>query len=129
MATTELGKVRWLRDYDVAVKEAKSKNKYIFILFQEVPGCSTCTGYGSKVLSDDKVVKLIHENFVPLCIHNNAGGADKRVLDSFGEAAWNNPVVRIVDHERNDIAKVAGDYSAKGTLAAIEKAMKKHASA
>jgi hypothetical protein len=76
------------------------------------------------VLSDDKIVKLIHDNFVPLCIHNNAGGNDKKVLDSFGEAAWNNPVVRIIDHERNDIVRVANDYSLKGTLAAIEKAMK-----
>ena len=43
----ELGKVNWLRDYDKAVKKSKGQNKPIFILFQEVPGCSTCQNFGN----------------------------------------------------------------------------------
>ena len=34
----ELGKVSWLRDYDMAVARSKKVNKPIFLLFQEVPG-------------------------------------------------------------------------------------------
>ena len=34
----ELGKVKWMRNYDVALKQAKAKGKPIMLVFQEVPG-------------------------------------------------------------------------------------------
>ena len=34
----ELGTVDWLRDLDVALTQAKAKQKPVFTLFQEVPG-------------------------------------------------------------------------------------------
>ena len=67
----ELGKVDWLRDMDLAQKQAKEDNKPIFLLFQEVPGCSTCQRYGKQVLSHPLIVEAIETCFVPLAIHNN----------------------------------------------------------
>ena len=34
----ELGRVRWLRDFDAAKKRAKKERKPVLLLFQEVPG-------------------------------------------------------------------------------------------
>ncbi len=122
----ELGDVQWLRDYDQAIASSKKTNKPILILFQEVPGCSTCRGYGNEVLSHPMIVEAIEESFVPLAIHNNKGGKDKKVLTSFGEPSWNNPVVRIIDQERNALTpRINGKYDRKslvtGMVAALEK--------
>jgi len=38
----ELGKVSWMRNFDEGILKSKKENKPIFLLFQEVPGCSTC---------------------------------------------------------------------------------------
>ena len=46
----ELGKVNWLRDYDEARQLSAQQAKPILILFQEVPGCSTCKGFGNNVI-------------------------------------------------------------------------------
>ena len=123
----ELGDVNWLRDYDKAVAASNQTNKPILILFQEVPGCSTCRGYGNNVLSHPLIVEAIEESFVPLAIHNNKGGKDKRILDSFGEPSWNNPVVRIIDTERNALTpRIAGRYDesslVRGMVASLENA-------
>jgi len=123
----ELGDVDWLRDYDKAITTANQTNKPILILFQEVPGCSTCRNYGNNVLSHPLIVEAIEESFVPLAIHNNKGGKDKRILESFGEPSWNNPVVRIIDTERNALTpRISGRYDesslVKGMVASLEKA-------
>ncbi len=123
----ELGSVQWLRDYDQAIATAKKTSKPVLILFQEVPGCSTCRGYGNNVLSHPLIVEAIETSFVPLAIHNNKGGKDKKVLQSFGEPSWNNPVVRIIDTERNPLtARINGKYDqsslVNGMVAALEKA-------
>lgn len=34
----ELGQVRWRRDFDAALAEAKKADKPVLLLFQEVPG-------------------------------------------------------------------------------------------
>ena len=108
----ELGQVKWFRNYDQAVQLSEQKNKPILILFQEVPGCSTCRNYGKNVLSHPLIVDAIEHEFIPLAIHNNKGGADKKVLQSFGEPAWNNPVVRIIDANRKELTgRIAAQYT------------------
>jgi hypothetical protein len=98
----------------------------VFILFQEVPGCSTCVNFGRSVLSHPLVVEAIETSFIPLAIFNNRGGADLQVLSSFNEQRWNNPVVRIVDHRRRELTKrVAGDYSIAGTTGAMIDALQR----
>jgi Thioredoxin-like len=47
----ELGGVAWLRDYDRALALAAEQGKPILLLFQEVPGCSTCVRFGQDVLT------------------------------------------------------------------------------
>ena len=42
----ELGKVSWIRNYEEAKLKSRQTDKDIFVLFQEVPGCHTCTTYG-----------------------------------------------------------------------------------
>lgn len=51
--------------------------------------------------------------FVPLCIFNNTkDDADARTRDRFGEPSWNNPVVRFIDGDGNDLLpRIANDYS------------------
>ncbi len=99
----EVGKVTWNRDYDAALALAKASGKPIFLLFQEVPGCAGCKQFGRDVLSDDKLVKAIEENFIPLLIHNNQSGKDAGVLKKFNEPAWNYQVVRFLDAEGRDL--------------------------
>ncbi len=124
-AQQELGAVEWLRDYDAAVKEAEKTNKLILILFQEVPGCATCRNYGDGVLSHPLVVDAIEHEFVPLAIYNNVGGADRKVLNHFGEPTWNNPVVRIVDATGKTVLKRhSGDYSSAGLVSHMDLALR-----
>ncbi len=120
----ELGTVKWHRDYDEAIKKAKEENKALLILFQEVPGCSTCQNYGKNVLSHPLMVEAIENEFISLAIFNNNKGQDAKVLKAFNEPAWNNPVVRIVGLDGKDIVvRVAGNYSADGIFNAMRKAL------
>ena len=121
---TELGKVSWLRDYDQAMAEAKQTGKPVLILFQEVPGCATCQKYGTTTLSHPLMVEGIENEFVPLAIFNNKGGADREILEQYGEPTWNNPVVRIVDaNGKNLVDRVAGNYSPQGLYRAMTRGL------
>ena len=122
----ELGKVSWYRDYDEAIMLSRKQNKPILILFQEVPGCSTCVGYGNNVLSNPLLTDAIENEFIPLAIYNNKGGKDRKILEKYDEPTWNNPVVRIVDQDgKNIVKRVAGNYSAVGLYGAMTTALKK----
>lgn len=107
---TELGNVHWQRDLAVGKAQAESSGKPLLILFQEVPGCSNCTRYGSNTLSHPLIVEAIESLFVPVCIYNNKGGKDGEALDRFGEPAWNNPVVRIVRADYTDVIPRLPDF-------------------
>ncbi|WP_394750047.1 VPGUxxT family thioredoxin-like (seleno)protein, type 2 [Spongiimicrobium salis] len=121
----ELGKVSWYRDYHEALHSSKKQNKAVLILFQEVPGCATCRNYGHNVLSNPLLVEAIENEFIPLAIHNNKGGADKKVLDIYNEPSWNNPVVRIVDQYGKDVVeRISGNYSAKALYNAMVSVLK-----
>lgn len=120
----ELGKVNWLRDFDTALKQAKEKEKPVFILFQEVPGCATCRNYGQNVLSHPLIVEAIENLFIPVAIYNNKRGKDAEVLKYYGEPSWNNPVVRIVGRDKKDIIpRVSGRYSQFGVVEAMKYAL------
>jgi len=111
----ELGRVKWQRDFDTAVLTASAEDRPIFLLFQEVPGCTRCVDFGELVLADPLLVEAIETEFVPVAILNNRGGADREVLDRFDEPAWNNPVVRFVDAGGRDlIPRADGVFSAAG---------------
>jgi len=116
----ELGKVNWLRDYDQALVKAEKENKPIFILFQEVPGCSTCSKFGFGPLSDPFIVEAIEDNFIPLAIYNNKKGVDAEILKKFNEPAWNNPVVRIISaNERDLVGRMANRWTPSDLLSTI----------
>ena len=112
----ELGAVHWLRDLDAGTAEARESGKPLLILFQEVPGCSNCTRYGSVVLSHPLLVEAIESLFVPVCIYNNKGGKDAEALRIFEEPAWNNPVVRIVRPDHSDIVPRCADFRSPAAL-------------
>lgn len=121
----ELGKISWYRNYDDALLASAKANKPILILFQEVPGCATCRNYGHNVLSNPLMTEAIENEFIPLAIFNNKKGKDLEILRKYNEPTWNNPVVRIVDKNGNNIVnRLARDYSAKGLYNAILKALK-----
>ncbi|TFG75326.1 MAG: hypothetical protein E4H21_09020, partial [Thermodesulfobacteriales bacterium] len=119
-APVELGQVDWIRNYDEAAAKAKQENKPLLVLFQEVPGCSTSSGYGKNVLSHPQIVEAIETLFVPVAVYNNHGGADEQVLKSFGEPSWNNPVVRIIAPDRKELVpRLNGDYTKAGLVRAM----------
>lgn len=99
----ELGRIEWMRNYEDAQARSAAEGKPIFLLFQEVPGCQTCVSFGEEVLSNPLLIEAIEDEFVPLAILNNKGGDDRRVLQRFGEPAWNNPIVRFVDARGEDL--------------------------
>lgn len=113
----ELGKVQWGRNLGEAQKRSEAEQKPILTLFQEVPGCATCQRYGNGALSHPLIVEAIESEFVPLAIFNNKKGEDAAALKHFGEPAWNNPVVRIVNEKKQDIVpRLGGDYSEYGLV-------------
>lgn len=123
----ELGAVRWERDFARAEAAARQSNRPLFALFQEVPGCQTCVSFGERVLSHPLLVEAIETEFVPVAVYNNEGGADRALLERFGEPSWNNPVVRFLDAEGRDLLPRADrvwEPHAVGLrmLAALEKA-------
>ncbi len=118
----ELGKVTWLRSYDKAIEQAQKQNKPIYILFQEIPGCSTCKNFGNNVMKNQLIVEMIETYFIPLAIHNNKSGDDATILKKYNEAAWNNPVSHIVDKNGKDlITKLSGAYSEAAVITFIRK--------
>lgn len=120
----ELGNVTWLRDFDQAMAQSKKTEKPVFMLFQEVPGCTTCRNYGQNVLSHPLIVEAIESLFVPLAIYNNRRGADYEVLTFYQEPAWNNPVVHIVAADKQDIIpRISGNYSRLGIVQAMRQAL------
>lgn len=98
----EIGKVTWGRDLEEAYKASKLSKKPIFLLFQEVPGCSGCQQFGNEVLSDPSIVKVIQESFIPVFVYNNRSGKDAEILKRFQEPAWNFQVVRFLNEEGKD---------------------------
>ena len=119
-APVELGQVDWIRNFDEAAARANQQNKPLLVLFQEVPGCSTSSGYGNNVLSHPLIVEAIETLFVGVAIYNNHKGEDERVLNSFGEPSWNNPVVRIMTPERKELtSRLSGDYTKPGLVRAM----------
>lgn len=122
----ELGKVNWNRNYENALDLSKEKGLPVFILFQEVPGCATCSTYGNEVLSHPFIVEAIESHFIPLVIYNNKGGDDAKVLKHYREPSWNNPVVRIVDENGENITpRLSGNYSKSGVVELIINGMVK----
>lgn len=124
VAGIELGKVHWRRDFEAARVEARKKRRPLLVLFTEIPGCSTVRGYGQRVLSHPLLVEAAESLFVPVAVFNNRAGADRRVLRSFGEPSWNNPVVRVIDAERRTLApRLDGDYSVQGLARTLSTAL------
>ena len=120
----ELGRVRWERDFEAALKRARKDQRPVLVLFQEVPGCSTCVNYGRQVLSHPLLVEAGETLFTPAAVYNNVKGDDERVLTSFKEEAWNNPVVRIVSGDRTDLApRLADDYTVGGLAVTMVRAL------
>lgn len=100
---TELGVIRWQRDLDAGLAEATRTGKPVFLLFQEIPGCATCTSFGKNVLAHPLLAAAIEHSFVPIAIRNNVDGKEGEVRQRFQEPAWNNPVVRLLDGNGKDL--------------------------
>jgi hypothetical protein len=111
----ELGDVAWLRDHDRGLALAAEQDKPVLLLFQEIPGCSTCVGFGQDVLTHPLMVELIADRFVPVAIFNNHPGADAEILRRYDEPSWNNPVVRFLGRDGVELLpKLADRYDALG---------------
>jgi hypothetical protein len=126
-AAKELGAVHWQRDLDAAQQLAERQHKPVFLLFQEIPGCQTCTDFGERVLSHPLLVPAIEQCFVPVVVRNNVEGKEREIRERFREPAWNNPVVRFLDAAGADLLpRVDGVWDSHGIaermVAALHKA-------
>ena len=111
----ELGEVAWLRHHDRGVALAAEQGKPVLLLFQEIPGCSTCVRFGEDVLTHPLMVELIADRFVPVAIFNNRPGRDADILRRYGERSWNNPVVRFLGPDGAELLpRLADRYDALG---------------
>lgn len=111
----ELGEVAWLRDHDRGVALAAEQGKPVLLLFQEVPGCSTCVRFGQDVLTHPLMVEVIADRFVPVAIFNNHPGGDAEIMRRYDEPSWNNPVVRFLGPDGAELLpKLADRYDALG---------------
>lgn len=120
----ELGRVPWTRGFDEALARGRSEGKAVVVLFDEVPGCSTVKAYGNGALSDPFVVDALETLFVPVFVQNNTDGPDRAVLQRYGEPAWNNPVVRVVDASGHDVVpRLTNDWSDGALLARLTEAL------
>jgi len=99
----EIGTVHWGRDLDAAQIRSAESGRPVFVLFQEVPGCSGCQEFGKTVLSHPLLVEAIEDEFLPVLVFNNRSGADAALLQRFGEPAWNFQVVRFLNAAGDDI--------------------------
>jgi Thioredoxin-like len=115
---TELGSIVWQRDLDAGLAQANKTGKPAFLLFQEIPGCDTCTSFGKDVLGHPLLAAAIEHSFVPIAIRNNVDGKEGEVRERFQEPAWNNPVVRLLDAAGKDLLpRRDGIFDAHGIAA------------
>lgn len=122
----ELGEVAWLRDHDRALRLAAEQARPVLLLFQEVPGCSTCVNFGQDVLTHPLMVELIADRFVPVAIFNNRPGRDAEILRRYGEASWNNPVVRFLGPDGEELLpRLANRYDTLGLYEKIVAVLEK----
>ena len=121
----ELGYVNWHRNFNEAKTKAKNEEKPLLVFFQEVPGCSTASGYGKRVMTHPLIIEAVETLFVPVAIYNNVGGHDREILNSFNEPSWNNPVVRIITPEGKPLSpRLSGDYTRLGLVNSMVLALK-----
>jgi hypothetical protein len=99
----EAGSVRWGRDFKAALEQSAGSGRPVFVLFQEIPGCSGCQAFGREVLTHPLLVEAIEEEFLPVLIYNNRAGADAELLKQFNEPAYNFQVVRFLDSNGRDL--------------------------
>jgi hypothetical protein len=123
-APPELGLVRWERDLDAALARARTDGRPVLVLFDEVPGCATCVGFGETALSHPLLVEAIEDEFIPVAVFNNVPGKDAELLARFAEPARNNPVVRFLDADGRDvIARRDGVWTTHGLAMRMSQAL------
>ena len=119
--------MKWNRDLDAAFSESKKSGKPIFLLFQEVPGCSGCQKFGREVLSQPLLVEAIEDEFIPVVVFNNrSSGQDRKLLERFKETAWNYQVIRFLDANGKDIVeRKEGIWSVDGVASRMIETLEK----
>lgn len=108
----ELGVVAW-QSIDRAAAEV-TPERPLLVLFDEVPGCSTVLRFGHEALSHPILADALETLFTPALVLNNVDGRDRQVLEAFGEPAWNNPVVRVLDADGGALVPRFTEASAPG---------------
>ena len=71
------------------------------------------------------LVEAIEDLFVPVLVYNNKKGDDETILKQFKEPAWNNPVIRYLNSDGDDvIGRKENIWTTKGTAVRMIAALK-----
>ena len=74
------------------------------------------------------IVEACETLFTPACVYNNTkDDADAGVLKELDEPAWNNPVVRLMTHDRKSLApRISSRWTKLALLEGMVHALGKH---
>ena len=110
--------------FEEAKEEAKSYEKPILIVFQEIPGSAECLEFGRTTLSHPLLVEAAEELFITMVVNSvSTSGGESEVLKRYHEQHLNCPVVRIVNEKGQDLVLRLEDEEC--TTSGIAKAMAK----
>ncbi|KAJ3292153.1 hypothetical protein HDU79_001724 [Rhizoclosmatium sp. JEL0117] len=101
--------------FQTSLNEAVANNSEgtpIFLQFQELPGCHTCTNYAANVLAHPLMAEFISTFFIPVLVNNNPAyftTEDSDTLARFNEPHENNPTSRVLSPDGNTVVASSGD--------------------
>ena len=100
--------IRWIHDYEAALKIAQKYNKKIVLLVVE-SNCKYCEKLKSQVYSDDEVIERVFNDFVPLMLNQSYHKIPKKFISNVV------PVTRFINYDGSSDFKpiVGASYNAE----------------
>lgn len=80
-STTE--DIQWIHTYDQGIKNAKDKDKNMFVLITAPDWCYYCKQFEKNVLSIEKIQNILNESYIPLMVLDQVDGKRNPDLSKF----------------------------------------------
>lgn len=82
-ANTYMKNIHWVNSYDEGLKEAKEKDKNIFVLITAPSWCHYCKLFEKKILAKEEIQNILNENYVPVLVIDQIDGIRNPDLSRF----------------------------------------------